>query len=84
VGIYWIAGIEVDTMGVSTGFQRFGYGSLILTRAIETIFFQNPNVNYALFYCVGWNIKAQNFYKKYGMEISKQYKVPYNTVNPMV
>ena len=81
VGLYWINGTEVDTMGVSSDFQRFGYGSLILTRAIETIFRQNPYTERAILYCVGWNSKAQNFYKKYGMEISNLYKVPYSDVN---
>ena len=37
VGLYWIDGIEVDTMGVSSSFQRSGYGSAILTRAIEKV-----------------------------------------------
>jgi len=82
VGLYWIAGIEIDTMGVSSEFQRYGYGSMILSRAIEKIFHQQPNAEYAFLYCVGWNAKAQNFYKRYGMEINKQHRVPYNVVNP--
>jgi len=77
VGLYWIVGTEVDTMAVSSSFQRSGYGSEILTRAIENVFLQNPETEYALLYAVGWNAKAQNFYKKYGMEINAQYKVPY-------
>ena len=82
VGLYWIVGTEIDTMGVSSEFQRFGYGSMILSRAIETVFQQQPNAEYSLLYCVGWNAKAQNFYKKYGMEVNKQHRVPYNVVNP--
>ena len=82
IGLYWIAGIEVDTMGVSSDFQRLGYGSMILTRAIERIFRQNSEAEYALLYAVGWNAKAQNFYKRYGMEVNKQHKVPYSAVNP--
>jgi ribosomal protein S18 acetylase RimI-like enzyme len=81
VGLYWLDGIEVDTMGVSSNFQRSGYGSAILTRAIEKVFQQNPEADHALLYCVGWNAKAQNFYKKYGMELSKIHKVPYKNVN---
>ena len=77
VGLYWIDGLEVDTMGVSTAFQRHGYGSLILTRAIEVIFQQNPNTDYALLYAVGWNAKAQQFYQKYGMEAKCIHMVPY-------
>ena len=82
VGLYWIVGTEVDTMGVSSEFQRLGYGSIILTRAIKTIFEQQPDAESAILYCVGWNAKAQRFYKRYGMEINKQHKVPYNVVNP--
>jgi len=83
VGLYWNVGNEVDTMGISSEFQRRGYGSLILTRAIEMVFRQNPVAEYAILYCVGWNAKAQNFYKRYGMEINGQHKVPYEDVNPV-
>jgi len=81
VGLYWINGIEVDTMGVSSKFQRSGYGAAILTRAIEVVFQQNSDAEYAMLYCVGWNTKAQNFYKKYSMELKAIHKVPYNEVN---
>lgn len=77
VGLYWLGGTEVDTMGVSSAFQRRGYGEMILTRAIENVFLQNPNAEYAVLYAVGWNAKAQSFYKKYGMEVNGQYRVPY-------
>ena len=77
VGLYWIVGTEVDTMGVSSEYQRLGYGSMILTRAIENIFLQNPDAEYAVLYAVGWNAKAQNFYKKYGMNVNAEHKVPY-------
>lgn len=82
VGLYWIVGTEIDTMGVSSNFQRHGYGTMILTRAIEKVFQQNPGTESVILYAVGWNAKAQNFYKKYGMEINNQYKVPYHVVNP--
>jgi ribosomal protein S18 acetylase RimI-like enzyme len=77
VGLYWICGTEVDTIGVSCEFQRHGYGSLILTRAIEKVFAQNPAAEHAVLYAVGWNAKAQGFYRKYGMEVNKRYEVPY-------
>ena len=77
VGLYWIVGTEVDTMGVSSAYQRLGYGSMILTRAIENVFRQNPDAEYAVLYAVGWNAKAQNFYKKYGMKVNAEHKVPY-------
>jgi len=81
VGLYWIDGIEVDTMGVSSSYQRLGYGAAILTKAIGRVFLQNPEAEHALLYCVGWNAKAQNFYRKYGMELKEVYKVPYERVN---
>jgi GNAT superfamily N-acetyltransferase len=77
VGLYWLCGTEVDTIGVSSDFQRLGYGSMILTRAIERVFAQNPAAEYAVLYAVGWNAKAQQFYRKYGMEAMKEHKVPY-------
>jgi len=77
VGLYWNVGTEVDTMGVSSKFQRLGYGSMILTRAIEKVFTQNPDAEYAVLYAVGWNAKAQSFYQKYGMKTNGHLKVPY-------
>ena len=77
IGLYWIVGTEVDTMGVSSECQRLGYGSMILTRAIENVFWQNPDAEYAVLYAVGWNSKAQNFYRKYGMKVNAEHKVPY-------
>jgi len=77
VGLYWLGGIEVDTLGVSSHFERSGYGTQILTRAIERVFEQNPETDHALLYAVGWNAKAQNFYRKYGMEVKNYHNVPY-------
>ena len=81
IGLFWLNGNEIDTMGVASDFQRNGYGSLILTRAVEMVFQQNPDTAYAVLYAVGWNAKAQNFYRKYGMEVNGQYKVPYVDVD---
>ena len=61
VGLNWLDGIEIDTMGVSSDLSRSGYGTQILTRAIDKVFQQNPEEEYALLYAVGWNAKAQNF-----------------------
>lgn len=77
VGLYWLDGSEVDTLGVSSQFERSGYGTQILTRAIENVFKQNPQATYAKLYAVGWNTKAHNFYRKYGMEVNDFHKVPY-------
>lgn len=69
IGVYWRKHIEIDDMAVSPEYQRKGYGSLILTRAIKQIF-KNPEKEFARLYCVDWNEKGQAFYKKYGMEIN--------------
>jgi len=67
-------------MGVASDFGRSGYGSQILTRAIEKVFQQNPETEYAMLYAVGWNSKANNFYKKYGMEVKNSYNVPFTGI----
>jgi len=67
VGLYWRKGAEIDMMAVADNHQRKGYGSVILTRAIETVFESTDN-EFAYLYAVDWNTKGQSFYKKYGME----------------
>ncbi|HCL01389.1 MAG TPA: hypothetical protein DHW61_03075 [Lachnoclostridium phytofermentans] len=77
VGVYWLAGTEIDHLAVAADYQRSGYGAQILTRAIEVVF-QNPDIDCAWLLVVGWNSKAFNFYKKYGLKVKTMYKVPYN------
>lgn len=60
---------EIDFLAVADNQQRKGYGSAILTRAIEMVF-ENTTEDYAYLYAVDWNRKGQAFYKKYGMEIN--------------
>lgn len=67
IGLYWRSNAEINTMAVSAKYQRKGYGSLILSRAIECVF-KNTSNEYAYLYCVDWNEKGQKFYKKNGME----------------
>ena len=67
VGLYWRKNAEIDIMAVSVNQQRKGYGSTILTRAIEMVF-ANTTDDYAYLYAVDWNLKGQQFYNKYGME----------------
>jgi len=69
IGIYWRKHIEIEDIAVSPEYQRKGYGSFILTRAIKRAF-ENPDYNFVRLYCVDWNEKGQAFYKKYGMEIN--------------
>ena len=69
VGLYWLKNAEVDTLAVAAGQQRKGYGTIILTRALEMAF-QHTDKEYAYLYAVDWNAKGQSFYKKYGMEQS--------------
>jgi len=56
IGLYWLCDEEIDIIAVSPNHQRKGYGSLILTRAIEKAF-QTSNKD-----CV-WLI-ASNFNEK--------------------
>ena len=67
VGLYWLKKAEVDTLAVAAGQQRRGYGTIILTRAIEMAF-RRTDEDCAYLYAVDWNEKGQCFYRKYGME----------------
>jgi ribosomal protein S18 acetylase RimI-like enzyme len=67
IGLYWRKNAEIDTLAVSVKHQRKGYGSAILTRAIEMTF-ANTSADFVYLYAVDWNPKGQSFYKKYGME----------------
>lgn len=69
VGLYWRKNQEIDIMAVATNYQRKGYGSIILTRAIEMAL-KNTDAEYIYLYAVDWNEKGQAFYKKYGMELN--------------
>ena len=69
VGLYWLKNAEVDTLAVAAGHQRKGYGTIILSRAIEMAF-RRTDKDYAYLYAVDWNKKGQSFYRKYGMEAS--------------
>jgi len=69
IGLYWRNNAEIDVVSVAQGQQRRGYGTIILTRAIEMAF-QCTDADYAYLYAVDWNEKGQAFYKKYGMEES--------------
>lgn len=69
IGVYWRKHIEIDDIAVSPEYQRKGYGSFILTRAIKRAF-ENPDCEFVRLYCVDWNQKAQAFYKRYGMEVN--------------
>lgn len=77
VGLYWLEGTEIDHLAVSPHWQRAGYGAMMLTHAIQTVLCLNPSADHAVLYCVGWNHKAQRFYRKYGMEVNAHYRVPY-------
>jgi len=67
IGLYWLKNAEIDTLAVAAGQQRKGYGTIILTRAIEMAF-RRTDAPYVYLYAVDWNAKGQSFYKKYGME----------------
>ena len=69
IGVYWTEDSEINDLAVSPEYQRKGYGSFILTHAIERVL-ENPERENARLYCVDWNEKGQAFYKKYGMEVN--------------
>ncbi|MCL2171263.1 MAG: GNAT family N-acetyltransferase [Defluviitaleaceae bacterium] len=71
IGLYWLCDEEIDVIAVSAKHQRKGYGSLILTRAIEKAF-QTSNKEYVWLIASNFNEKAHSFYCKYGMEAQKQ------------
>ena len=67
VGLYWRKNAEIDFFAVDINHQRKGYGTIMLTRALDMVF-QKTDADFAYLYAVDWNIKGQSFYKKYGME----------------
>lgn len=76
VGLYWLEGNEIDTIAISGMLQRQGYGRVILSDAIQTVF-ETSDAPYAVLYCVGWNHPAQTFYQKYGMCLHTRHYVKY-------
>jgi|GEM_PF-1227836 len=71
IGLYWLCDEEIDVIAVSPKHQRKGYGSLILTRAIEKAF-QTSNKDCVWLIASNFNEKAHAFYGKYGMEARNQ------------
>ena len=71
IGLYWLCDEEVDVIAVSPKYQRKGYGSLILTRAIEMAF-QTAKKDCVWLIASNFNEKAHSFYSKYGMEAQNQ------------
>jgi GNAT superfamily N-acetyltransferase len=69
IGLYWRDNFEIDTLAVNKTHQRKGYGTDILTRAIQSVF-DHTDSDFARLYAVDWNEKARMFYTKYGMEAS--------------
>jgi GNAT superfamily N-acetyltransferase len=66
IGFYLRKGAEIDLLAIAAKYQRKGYGSAILQEAIKEVFAETDK-EFAYLYCVDWNEKGQNFYKKYGM-----------------
>jgi ribosomal protein S18 acetylase RimI-like enzyme len=67
IGLYWRKNAEIDFFAIDVNYQRKGYGTIMLTRAIEMIF-ENTSEDFVYLYAVDWNEKGQIFYRKYGME----------------
>lgn len=68
VGLYWLDNdfYTICFLAVAPEYQRQGYGSMILSHAINDIFTVQKH-DMAKLYCVDWNLKGLSFYKKYGM-----------------
>lgn len=77
IGLYWLDGNEIDTIAISPAQQRRGYGSVLLSRAIQRVF-ETLDADFTVLYCVGWNHTAQTFYRKYGMELYTRHHVRYS------
>ena len=75
IGLYWLCDEEIDVIAVSSNHQRKGYGSLILTRAIEMAF-QTSSKDCVWLIASNFNEKARSFYSKYGMEAQEQNRIP--------
>jgi len=75
VGFYWNNKNEVDLMAISPKFQRMGYGSIILNRAIEKIF-ETTDSDIAWLIVSSFNEKAYSFYVKNGLEVHGEYRIP--------
>jgi ribosomal protein S18 acetylase RimI-like enzyme len=69
IGLYWRKKAEIEMLAVNAKYQRSGYGSLILTYAINKIF-MNREIEYVYLYVVDWNEKGRSFYHNYGMELN--------------
>lgn len=76
IGLYWLEGIEIDHLAVSTAHQRQGFGRAILYSAIARVF-DTCDTDHALLYAVGWNSQAQAFYLGCGMQAHARYRVRY-------
>ena len=75
VGYYWNNKNEVDLIAVSPKYQRMGYGTIILNRAIEKIF-ETTDSDIAWLIVSSFNEKACSFYVKNGMEVHGEYRIP--------
>ena len=68
IGVYWLDNDNstIEFIAVAPDRQRRGYGHIILSHAIETVF-SDPGKCAAKLYCVDWNEKGLAFYRKFGM-----------------
>jgi len=69
VGLYWLNNdfYTIDIIAVAPEHQRKGYGSIILSHAIDNVLNVQKSHAMAKLYCVDWNEKGLAFYKKFGM-----------------
>lgn len=67
-GLYWLDNdfYTINIMAVAPAHQRKGYGSIILSHAIDNVLTVQKHKT-AKLYCVDWNEKGLAFYQKFGM-----------------
>lgn len=68
-GLYWREGMEIKMIAVAAKYQHRGYGTEIITRALEKIF-NTDKYDKACLYTMDSNLKAVNFYIKYGFNLN--------------
>jgi len=76
IGLYWLCDNEIDVIAVSPNHQRKGYGSLILTKAIEHAFQTlGSGKDNVWLIASKFNEKAHSFYIKFGMDAQSHNRI---------
>ena len=66
IGFYWINENLLDKLVIAPQYQRCGYGTFLLTHALQSVF-SNGDYEYAHLDCMLQNERGLRFYNKYGL-----------------